>query len=72
VLSKLRFFLLFTRDVQQKWDFLHGATVEDGTDEDQYYEEAVESEEEASDGSWSRTLRVPAQRMSPLRHVSRV
>jgi len=41
-------------------------------DEDQYYEEAVESEEEASDGSWSRTLRVPAQRMSPLRHVSRV
>ena len=35
------------------WDFLHGATVEGGTDEDQYYEEAVESEEETSDGSFS-------------------
>ena len=35
------------------WDFLHGATVEGGTDEDQYYEEAVESEEETSDGGYS-------------------
>ena len=35
------------------WDFLHGATVEGGTDDDQYYEEAVESEEETSDGSFS-------------------
>ena len=35
------------------WDFLHGATVERGTDEDQYYEEAVESEDETSDGSYS-------------------
>jgi hypothetical protein len=34
------------------WDFLHGATVEGGTDED-HYEEAVESEEETSDGSFS-------------------
>jgi hypothetical protein len=34
-------------------DFLHGATVEGGTDEDQYYEEAVESEEETSDGGYS-------------------
>jgi len=35
------------------WDFLHGATVERGTDEDQYYEEAVESEDETSDGGYS-------------------
>ena len=35
------------------WDFLHGTTVEGGTDDGQYYEEAVESEEETSDGSFS-------------------
>ena len=35
------------------WDFLHGAVGED-EEEDQYYEEAVESEEETSDGSYSQ------------------
>ena len=35
------------------WDFLHGTPVEGGTDDDQYNEEAVESEEETSDDGYS-------------------
>ena len=33
------------------WHFLHGATLEGGTDEGQYDDEAVGSEEETSHGS---------------------
>ena len=35
------------------WDFLHGTTVERGTDDDQDNEEAVKSDEETSDSVYS-------------------
>ena len=42
------------------WDFLHGATVEGGSDNDELYDEAVESEEDTSDGSFSQVTDQPA------------
>ena len=41
------------------WDFWHGATVEGGSGDDQLYDEAVESEEESSDGSFSQVTNAP-------------
>ena len=42
------------------WDFLHGATAEGGSEDDQLYDEAVESEEDTSDGSSSQVTDQPA------------